>query len=146
MVRQKAGSVLGVVVGAILQLTSSALEAQPAGPVDPALRRLVEAELRRDLADAFAMNGRPAQLVIQGVDLDGDGRVDAIVLMDHPYSCGSAGCAVHVFISEGSRLRRVGEFLANEVEPVTTSTEGWRDLSVNGRRWALQDGRYRVVR
>ena len=110
-------------------------QAQTGGQVDPALRRQVETALRRDMEDARSMNGQAARLQVQSVDLNGDGRADAIVLMDHPFSCGSRGCAVHVFVTEGSGLRRVGDILANEVKPATTSTAGWRDLSVNGRRW-----------
>lgn len=140
------GSVLAVLIGGILHLMPSVLTAQPAAPVDPALRRQVEAELRRDLNDARAMNGQPARLEMQSIDLNGDGRADVIVLMDHPFSCGSGGCAVHVFVSEGIQLRRVGDILANKVEPAVTSTDGWRDLSVNGRRWTMQNGQYRVVR
>ena len=120
--------------------------AQTSGQIDPALRRQVEAALRRDLEDARAMNGQAARLQIQSVDLNGDGRSDAIVLMDHPFSCGSRGCAVHVFVAEGAGLRRVGDILANEVKPATTSTAGWRDLSLNGRRWTMQNGQYQLAR
>jgi hypothetical protein len=121
-------------------------QAQTGGQVDPALRRQVETALRRDMEDARSMNGQAARLQVQSVDLNGDGRADAIVLMDHPFSCGSRGCAVHVFVSEGSGLRRVGDILANEVKPATTSTAGWRDLSVNGRRWIMQNGQYQLAR
>lgn len=119
-------------------------QAQTAGQVEPALRRQVEAALRRDLDDARAMNGQAARLQMQSVDLNGDGRADAIVLMDHPFSCGSRGCAVHVFVAEGAGLRRVAEILANDVKPAGSSTAGWRDLSVNGRRWTMQNGQYRI--
>ena len=127
-----------------LPLTSA--QSQTSAQIDPALRRQVEAALRRDLEDARAMNGQAARLQMQSVDLNGDGRSDAIVLMDHPFSCGSRGCAVHVFVAEGAGLRRVGDILANEVKPATTSTAGWRDLSVNGRRWTMQNGQYQLAR
>ena len=129
-----------------LALTSAPAAAQAPGAVDPGVRRLVEAELRRDLDDARAMNGQSARLRLQSADLNGDGRSDVIALMDHPFSCGSRGCAVHVFVVEGSRLRRVGDILAQEVTPAATSTAGWRDLSVNGQRWTMQDGQYRASR
>lgn len=129
-----------------LALTSAPAAAQGSAAVDPSLRRLVEAELRRDLDDARAMNGQAARLRLQSVDLNGDGRSDVIALMDHPFSCGSRGCAVHVFVVDGARLRRVGDILANEVTPVATSTAGWRDLSVNGQRWTMQNGQYRASR
>lgn len=127
-------------------LASAPAAAQGSAAVDPGLRRLVETELRRDLDDARGMNGQSARLRLQSVDLNGDGRSDIIALMDHPFSCGSRGCAVHIFVVDGSRLRRVGDILANEVTPVATSTAGWRDLSVNGRRWAMQNGQYRASR
>ena len=99
--------------------------------------------LGRDLADAYAANGQRAKLQLQGLDLNGDGQQDAIVLVDHPVYCGSRGCAVHVFVGEGSALRRVGDILASEVTPAPTTTAGWRDLSVNGRRWHMAQGQYR---
>ncbi|MFM2149819.1 MAG: hypothetical protein RLZZ187_2125 [Pseudomonadota bacterium] len=90
------------------------VQAQTGGQVETPLRCQVEAALRRDLDDVQAMNGQPARLQMQSVDLNGDGRADAIALMDHPFSCGSRGCAVHVFVVEDASLRRVGDILAND--------------------------------
>lgn len=92
------------------------------------------------------MNGQAARLQVQAVDLNGDGQADVIALMDHPFSCGAGGCAVHVFVVESGRLRRVGDILANDVKPAATTSQGWRDLAVNGRRWTLQNGRYQPAR
>ena len=129
-----------------LALTSLPAAAQAPVAVDPGVRRLVEAELGGDLDDARTMNGQSARLRLQSVDLNGDGRSDVIALMEHPFSCGSRGCAVHVFVVEGSRLRHVGDILAHEVTHTATSTAGWRDLSVNGQRWTMQNSQYRASR
>jgi hypothetical protein len=66
-------------------------------------------------------------------DLNGDGRQDALVLLENPmYFCGTGGCTMLVFqgtpagfqfVSSSSLIR--GPVLASE-----TSTHGWRDLIV----------------
>jgi hypothetical protein len=117
--------------------------AQGTAPAKDALEVQVEAELQRDISDARAMDGEAPALRIQRVDLNGDGQFDAIVLVEHPLTCGSGGCAVHVFVSEAGGLRRVGDFLAHQASVATTSTAGWRDLVVQGRSWTYVGGRYR---
>lgn len=145
MTRMPLAASIILVAASALARSFTPAQAQTSDQLDPALRRQVEAALRRDLEDARAMNGQAARLQIESVDLNGDGRADAIVLMDHPFACGSRGCAVHVLVTEGTGLRRVGDILANDVKPAGTSTAGWRDLSVNGRRWTMQNGHYRVT-
>jgi hypothetical protein len=122
------------------------VHAQSSGTIGPSLQRMVEAELKRDLDDARAMNGQAARLQLQSLDLNRDGQADVIARIEHPFSCGSHGCAVHVLVAEAGLLRRVGDILANDVKPSATFTRGWRDLSVNGRRWTIQNGRYQAAR
>lgn len=138
------GAVARVAVAALLLAAPSAPSgAQGTRPAREMLDAQVEDTLQRDISDARAMNGEAPALRIQRVDLNGDGQLDAIVLVDHPLTCGSGGCAVHVFVSETGRLRRVGDFLAHKAGVATTSTAGWRDLAVEGRRWIFAGGHYR---
>ena len=132
MVDQPRGTLPAAMIVAFLL----ALMAAPAGAQ-------VEAEFQRDISDALAMNGEAPALRIQRVDLNGDGRLDAIVRVEHPFTCGSGGCATHVFVSDAGRLRRVGSFLAHEASVAATITSGWRDLAVHGRRWVFAGDRYR---
>jgi hypothetical protein len=67
------------------------------------------------------------------IDLNGDGRQDALVLLENPmYFCGTGGCTMLVFkgtpsgfefVSSSSLIR--GPLLVSE-----TNTHGWRDLIV----------------
>jgi len=67
------------------------------------------------------------------LDLNGDGRQDALVLLENPlYFCGTGGCTMLVFkgtpsgfefVSSSSLIR--GPLLVSE-----TTTQGWRDLIV----------------
>jgi hypothetical protein len=67
------------------------------------------------------------------IDLNGDGRQDALVLLENPlYFCGSGGCTMLVFkgtpsgfefVSSSSLMR--GPLLVSEA-----TTQGWRDLIV----------------
>jgi hypothetical protein len=139
--RKRAGRTLLLLMLVLFPPAQALAQGVSAG--DAKLRSQVETLLGRDLADAYAANGQRAKLQLQGLDLNGDGQQDAIVLVDHPVYCGSRGCAVHVFVGEGSALRRVGDILASEVTPAPTTTAGWRDLSVNGRRWHMAQGQYR---
>lgn len=139
--RKQTGRTLLLLMFALLPTAQAMAQGASAG--DASLRRQVETVLGRDLDDAYAANGQRAKLQLQGLDLNADGQQDAIVLVDHPFYCGSRGCAVHVFVREGSTLRRVGDILASEVKPALTTTSGWRDLLVNGRRWHMAQGQYR---
>jgi hypothetical protein len=144
MVDQPRGTLPGaMIVAFLLALVAASAGAQGVRQSGDALVAQVEAELQRDISDARAMNGEAPAIRIQRVDLNGDGRLDAIARVEHPFTCGSGGCAVHVFVSDAGRLRRVGSFLAHEASVAATITSGWRDLAVHGRRWVFAGDRYR---
>lgn len=76
------------------------------------------------------------------VDLDNDGRRDALVMMEgpHHYWCNMDGCKLFVFKAENDFFR-----LASEIFPVRgpfyvseNTSEGWRDmvLRVSGQSYA----------
>jgi hypothetical protein len=100
-------------------------------------------------ADAQEMN--PEQdLEIAKVDLNGDGHIDYVVLINNnSFYCGSGGCAAGVFVAEGSSFRQVADMLAFGVELGDGSTKGARDLVQVGRggkaRWLWDGHAYRQI-
>ncbi len=82
------------------------------------------------------------------VDLNGDGRKEAIVYLIGPHSCGSGGCHTAIF----SPAKRGGEYrLVTLIEltrpPIVAArsrTKGWRDLIVFVQGGGIPEG-YNVL-
>lgn len=75
------------------------------------------------------------------VDLDDDGRRDALVLFKNPYGfwCGTHGCTMLILKASDDKFE-----LVNAIQPVRAplyvsekATNGWRDIivRVTGRKW-----------
>lgn len=129
---------------ALSALALPALAGSHQAPLD-VQARVVEA-LADDMRAAEESDGVPAHLEFQMVDLNRDGRPEVIVQLLHPFHCGSRGCAMFIFDLTSQRPRSLADILASEVKPARTSSNGWRDLLVDGRRWTFRQGRYRVAR
>jgi hypothetical protein len=88
-------------------------------------------------------------LEIAKVDLNGDGRIDYLVIVNNSIYCGSGGCAAGVFVAEGSAYRTVAEMLASGIELGDGSTKGVHDLvqlSRGGKaRWFWDGHAYRQI-
>jgi hypothetical protein len=66
------------------------------------------------------------------VDLNGDGRREAVVYVSEAGLCGSSGCDLEIFELGKSGWRPLGIDLGNTRPPIRllpTKTHGWRDLS-----------------
>jgi hypothetical protein len=68
------------------------------------------------------------------MDLNGDGRKEAIVYLIGPRSCGSGGCHTVIFSPEekgkGYRLVTIIELTRPPIVAARSKTKGWRDLIV----------------
>ncbi len=67
------------------------------------------------------------------IDLNGDGRQDALVLLENPmYFCGTGGCTMLVFKGTQSGFEFVSRstLIRGPVLVSDTKTHGWRDLIV----------------
>jgi putative lipoprotein len=66
------------------------------------------------------------------VDLNGDGREDALILLQSPYWCGSGGCTMLVFKGTKSGFQFVSRstLIRAPVLVSNSKTRGWRDLVV----------------
>lgn len=65
------------------------------------------------------------------VDLNGDGRKEAVVWSRDQFRCGSGGCELEIFVHDQSawRLFSTTEVTRPPIMLLPTRTRGWRDLS-----------------
>ena len=113
---------------AALALLSSAAAAQPSR----------EEGLRAFIARSFAEirdSAPDATYVATFVDLNGDGRDEALVQQSDGYFCGSGGCGLYIYTPDGASWRELNDLtvIAAPVLLLATSTNGWRDLAVHVR-------------
>jgi hypothetical protein len=96
-------------------------------PRDDALR----AFLQSTFADARA-EWADTSYVSAFVDLNGDGRDEALVSLQSGLFCGSGGCALYIYTPQGASWRQVAELtIVNApVRLLNTHNRGWRDLAV----------------
>ncbi|HZI19942.1 MAG TPA: hypothetical protein VEY09_15265 [Pyrinomonadaceae bacterium] len=102
----------------------------------------LESAIRSALGGGGEGGGEPTRYNYNRVDLDGDGRPEALVYVYGPAWCGSAGCTLLVFKREGGGYRLVSHVSGAE-NPVVVSdrrTNGWRDLIAHVR-WGEVEGR-----
>jgi hypothetical protein len=73
-------------------------------------------------------------------DLNGDGRVEALVSLHSGLFCGSGGCALYIYTPDGASWREVAEItIVNApVRLLATRTRGWRDLAVHVRGGGME--------
>lgn len=115
----------------------------PAGAQNEATQR---AKVTRYVDTWLREAGMPAakrNIQIKLVDLNDDRRPEALVIVNGLDTCGARGCTAFALDLRGAEARGIGYFTAQTLEPLSTSTHGWRDLSLNGFRVIFQDGQYK---
>lgn len=93
------------------------------------------ADLHRFLSGVYAADRElAADLRYQSafVDLDGDGRDEAVVRLIGRHFCGSGGCRMHVLKHEAQGWREIAQTTITwpPVRVLHTRTHGWSDLAV----------------
>lgn len=65
------------------------------------------------------------------VDLNGDGRNEAVVWARDAWRCGTSGCGLEVFAHDGPGWRMIWDVATTRppIQLLPTRTNGWRDLS-----------------
>lgn len=65
------------------------------------------------------------------VDLNGDGRKDALVLISGPNMCGTGGCSFYVLEHRGDRYRLRARMPTTKapISVLNHRTNGWRDIA-----------------
>jgi hypothetical protein len=99
----------------------SCFAAEPRG-----LREAVQQHLRVPV-------GRKIDYRFALVDLNGDGRDDAVVFISAPEYCGSGGCVMDVFRATANGFAFVSGSTVTSlpIRVTTDATHGWRSLIVN---------------
>lgn len=116
-----------------MKLSASLLAAAAAFSVAPAKEARADLHrfLQQHLADhrGYASDARYAAAL---VDLDGDGRDEAVVRVSGARLCGTGGCNTYVLARSGRTWREVNRFTITwpPVRVLGTRSNGWRDLSV----------------
>jgi hypothetical protein len=119
--RLVAVAALAAVMGGCLTPLSKA-DAQ--GTTDAAAKKKVE---------QFLGAGLPGKATVHFVDLNGDGVPEALVIRDDdPQDCGTRGCAALVLDLHGPAAKEIGGFIAFDLQPLSSRTRGWRDISMFG--------------
>jgi len=136
---------IGLAVAALL-LAGGAAQAQQtlAERAREAAAMLSAAGLRTRGDQILNTCGRPVQPRPTAVDLDGDGRPEAVISDVDPACYGGTGEAFSVIQRQGpASWARVGAG-RGRFKPLETRTNGWRDYSVEGpgcqRTWTYQPG------
>ncbi len=108
-------------------------EASGGGGPTALVGKIDEAELRQAVDRYRLVKQRaPAQYDFAGVDLNGDGRPEAVVLFAGPDWCQRTGCSMVVFQQEKVGYRPVSHVISVR-PPILVgpdSSFGWRDLMV----------------
>lgn len=94
-----------------------------------------KARLEKAIAAFLKSAGAPKETVARQAffDLNGDKSLDALVLFQGSYFCGSGGCTLAVFVSERAGFRLVSQstLVDTPVRASAKATKGWRDLIVH---------------
>ena len=98
---------------------SAAVEA-----VSPSLETAVRSSLKGDSTPSFSY---------ALVDLNGDGQLDAVVLLRGTMWCGSGGCTMLIFrgTANGFQLVSKSTITGEPIEVLPAVAHGWRTLIVN---------------
>ncbi|MCB2049951.1 MAG: hypothetical protein KDE63_00845 [Novosphingobium sp.] len=109
-----------------------AATSERAGTAQPQRPGLNHAAIEAWLAARFQGLG-DLPYAVKGVDLNGDGRDEAVIYLSGPATCGSGGCSAYVLTPQGTGYRAVMDASVTRA-PITvldSSTNGWRDLTVD---------------
>lgn len=128
-----------IALSAVVALVSAACSAQTTLPLTdfnalPAdVRTSVQAFMADELANAREANGFDATLNAHRVDLNNDGTPEVIVVVEHPFVCGTGGCLTYVFeISSGTATPIVEVLSRGNIALGNGSTGDWRNLVIDG--------------
>jgi putative lipoprotein len=104
-------------------------------PAGAAAQPSRDAALHAFLQERFAEDraGFPDTRYVSGwMDLNGDGRPEALVYMMSGNYCGSGGCTLYIYTPEQGSFYQHGAMSVTNlpVRALNTRTRGWRDLSV----------------
>ena len=104
-----------------------------------------ETSLKKFLQKTFgpqSPDGPPTRYVSAFVDLNSDGRQEAIVYLLGPDWCGSGGCTLFVLAPAGPSFKVITKMTVTNppIRVLATKTNGWSDLCVRVQGGGIQPG------
>lgn len=127
--------------------------------------QVLSAKDRREIAEALPMvfrnghvefdnevcAGRDIRPEVRLEDLNGDGRVEVLVLGGDTCSSGTTGQTLWMVVKHGTRWTLEIDVVTAIVDVAPTRTDGWADLHMQGRShcigvWTRQGGKYGYAR
>lgn len=123
----------------------------------PTIVRRVQSEKSRDdrleraimttLGESAAQADTPVHYYYNRVDLNGDGKPEALVYLFGPVVCGTGGCSAYVFQLEGARYKLISELspARNPIVVSSSKTRGWKDLLVPVAGGGVQSEYYAIL-
>ncbi|HEY9824961.1 MAG TPA: MliC family protein [Stenomitos sp.] len=117
--------------GSVMPAQTSVIAAQPSS--DSAQQTALKQAIARYIQQANAPETEEHRVFADLIDLNDDGRKDAIVVFNSSYWCGTGGCTMLVFAGEPDQSFRLVSKTTLVRPPITvakTQTNGWRDLSI----------------
>jgi len=93
---------------------------------------LVLETIRSSLRDSLAAGDSTIRVQIAGIDLNGDGRHEAIAYVSGNTVCGSGGCNLYVLKKRGKTYQIISDLTTSwpPVKVLGEKQHGWRSLSV----------------
>ncbi len=103
-------------------------------PVDPALQMALWQAIGSDI-QTQGLKLEDQEFFADYIDLNGDGVMDALVVFNSSYWCGTGGCTMLVFEGRDKSFRLVSDstLIRTPLTVSATKTNGWRDLIVDVR-------------
>jgi hypothetical protein len=114
---------------------AAALELAPGDRhLDRSLRTFLQREFRQNEAEERAQFGREGDIhyAASFVDLNGDGRKEAVAYIESRGFCGSSGCYLHIYQQQGRSWREVLDYGPTKwpIQLLPARHHGWSDLAV----------------
>ena len=105
---------------------SGSSQAEPV--TNPVLIKALETYIAKQGA-----NPKETQYRIAEIDLNGDKKKDALVLLQDSYWCGTGGCSMLVFTNKNNDFKLVSSIslVRDPVIVSETKTKNWRDIIVH---------------
>ena len=105
---------------------SGSSQAEPV--TNPVLIKALETYIAKQVA-----NPKETQYRIAEIDLNGDKKKDALVLLQDSYWCGTGGCSMLVFTNKNNDFKLVSSISLVRAPVIVseTKTKNWRDIIVH---------------
>lgn len=130
--------ILGWIIHCALTTTVWAQPAVPSPPAEDSLKRFLQDYVRT----ASLHDDKTPRYIAAFVDLNGDGKNEAIVYLVGRWWCGSGGCPTLILASKGSSYSVVSDISITQlpIRVLTNTSNGWHNIGVRVQGGGIQPG------